>query len=563
MDRHVRKGDRLSCIAGTRDETAALSLLRAAPFRLSDLAVLQFTPAAQAADVLNSDHSGVPKTDADWVARLSPMDARERRKAMSRLTWDGAEYKLIYQWRTSQGDTIWIEEQGRRKSGTGDHPAQIDGVMRNVTARKRAEDKAVFLANHDELTGVLNQAALTRSLDHLAALSERQRSEGALLRLRISNLKDINDVYGYDTGDKVLAEIANRLSYILRAPDVLGRIGGADFGLVLYGTPPEEVKAITDRLFILLENSPIKTPQGRLHGKISIGSTQLRTQAKSAQEALSQSLIAVKHAKPFELYAYEDSLAAAAAQVSRAISSQDILDALNQRRLQLAYQPIIETKTSRLHHYECLLRLRREDGEVISAGRFIMAAERLGLVHLLDRRALALASETLIADPSIHLALNVSAGTVKDPVFAAGYIQALKALGPRAKQITLELTETLALDDPAKASEFSDHARSLGCRFAIDDFGSGYTTFRNLMAIEADTIKIDGTLIQGVASDISKQTFVRMMVDLAQTFGVETVAEMVDDRADADILRRLGIDYFQGFMFGVPSAAPSWQKQAS
>ena len=146
--------------------------------------------------------------------------------------------------------------------------------------------------------------------------------------------------------------------------------------------------------------------------------------------------------------------------------------------------------------YECLLRLKREDGEVVSAGRFIMAAERLGLVHLLDRRALELASETLAADANVRLALNVSAATVKEDAAAADYIQALKALGPRVQLVTIELTETVALDDPAKASEFSNHVRSLGCEFAIDDFGSGYTTFRNLMAIEADTIKIDGTLIQ-------------------------------------------------------------------
>ena len=129
--------------------------------------------------------------------------------------------------------------------------------------------------------------------------------------------------------------------------------------------------------------------------------------------------------------------------------------------------------------------------------------------------------------------------------------------------MTLELTETVALDDPATASAFSSEVRGIGCSFAIDDFGSGYTTFRNLMAIEADTIKIDGTLIEGIASNQNKQTFVRMMVDLAQTFSVRTVAEMVDNRADADILRRLGVDYLQGYMFGVPSAVPSWQKRAS
>ncbi len=563
MDSSVAKGDRLARISGAWDGDVALSLMRAAPFRMTDMTLLHFNPAMQAVDVLCSTNNRIPKTNLDWSTRLSPEDVRTREKAIRRLTWDGAEYKLTYQWRTYQGDQIWVEEMGRRKSGSGDKPTDIEGVMRNVTRQVRSEKRAAYLASHDDLTAVANLTTLRWTIEHLSALTQRQRSEGALLRLRLTNINDINEVYGYETGDRVLAEFAKRLSRIVRAPDVLARIGGADFALVLYGASQKDVKDITDRLFFLLENSPVQTPHGGLYGEISIGSTQMRRQAKTADEALSQSLIALKRAKPSQVCLYEETMAVDAARVSQDTTSQDILDALNQRRIQLAYQPIIETKSSRLHHYECLLRLRREDGEVVSAGRFIMAAERLGLVHLLDRRALELASETLKQEPGIHLALNVSAGTVKDPTSSSEYITALKALGPHAEQITIELTETVALEDPAIASEFSNSVRSLGCSFAIDDFGSGYTTFRNLMAIEADTIKIDGTLIEGVASDPNKQTFVRMMVDLAQTFGVKTVAEMVDDRADADILRRLGVDYLQGFMFGVPSAAPSWQKRAS
>ena len=563
MDKTVSKGDRLARISGAWDGDVALSLMRAAPFRLTDMTQLHFNPPLQAMDVLCSSDSHIPKTNTDWAARLSPEDVRARQKAIRRLTWDGAEYMITYLWRTYQGDQIWVEERGRRKSGSGDEPTQIEGIMRNVTRQIRAENRATYLANHDELTAVANLASIRRTLDHVAALSQRQRGEGALLRLRLTNINDINEVYGFETGDKVLTEFAHRLSRVVRTPDVIGRIGGADFALILYGASQQDVKIITDRLFPLLEKAPIKTPHGGLYGEISIGSTQIGTQAINADEALSQSLIALKQAQPSQICFYEARMAIEAARLSRETTSHDILEALNQRRIQLAYQPIIDAKTSRLHHYECLLRLRRKDGEVVSAGRFIMAAERLGLVHLLDRRALELASETLMQKPGIHMALNVSAGTVKDPASASDYISALKALGPLAEQITIELTETVALDDPALASEFSNHIRSLGCSFAIDDFGSGYTTFQNLMAIEADTIKIDGTLIEGVASDPSKQTFVRMMVDLAQTFGVKTVAEMVDDRADADILRRMGVDYLQGFMFGVPSAAPSWQKRAS
>ena len=241
-------------------------------------------------------------------------------------------------------------------------------------------------------------------------------------------------------------------------------------------------------------------------------------------------------------------------------TADDIVTALNDRRISLAFQPIVDAQTRDLHHYECLLRLRTDEGEVVSAGKFIMASERLGLVHLLDRRALELAGEALRQYPDIDIALNVSAGTVKDLATANAYIAALKALGPDAKRVTLELTETVALEDPAMASRFSVETRTLGCEFAIDDFGSGYTTFRNLMAIEADTIKIDGTFIEGIAFTPHKETFVRMMVDLAQTFSVKTVAEMVDSRADADLLKRLGVDYLQGYMFGIPSAAPAWRR---
>jgi len=418
-------------------------------------------------------------------------------------------------------------------------------------------------AAHDDLTGVSNVKTTRKSLNHLIALCKRQQSDGAVLRLRISNIRDLNSVYGYETGDRVIAEFAKRLSRVMRFPDVLGRIDDADFLLLLYGASAEDVKAVSERLVFLLENSPVKTPHGGLFGEVSIGATQIGTHANAASEVLAQTKLALTKNQSSRVVLFDEAMASENSNVSQEITSDDILDALNQRRIQLAYQPIIYADTGRLHHFECLLRLRRVDGEVISAGRFIMAAERLGLIQLLDRRALELASDMLIKEPDVHLAVNVSAGTIQDAEAALDYVNALKALGPKAEQITIELTETVALEDAAIASDFSNQVRALGCQFAIDDFGSGYTTFQNLMAIEADTIKIDGNLIEGIASDPNKQTFVRMMVDLAQTFSVETVAEMVDNRADANILRRLGVNYLQGFMFGVPSAAPSWQKRAS
>jgi len=138
MDNLVAKGDRLARIAGVWDGDAALSLMRAAPFRISKDTHLHFEPTEQASEVLSSTAERVPKTVADWVSRLSAEDARERQKAIKRLSWDGAEYKLIYRWRTFQGDEIWLQEQGRRKSGKGTLPSEIEGVITNINAQQRA-----------------------------------------------------------------------------------------------------------------------------------------------------------------------------------------------------------------------------------------------------------------------------------------------------------------------------------------------------------------------------------------------------------------------------------------
>jgi len=224
MDRQVSKADRVARLAGAWDEDVTLSLLRAVPFRISNLDLIHFEPRSQAMDVLSCPRGEVPYSYSDWNARLSAQDARARQTAMRRLTWDGAEYKLTYAWQTPQGEQIWIEETGRRRSGIKDKPSEIEGVIRNVTQQKRADARATFLARHDELTEISNQDVLTRALEHLAALTQRQGGNGAFLRLRLTNLKDINDVYGYETGDRVLKDFARRLSQIVRAPDVVGRI---------------------------------------------------------------------------------------------------------------------------------------------------------------------------------------------------------------------------------------------------------------------------------------------------------------------------------------------------
>lgn len=554
-------------IAPPSDSDHALRLLGAAPFLLRDNHDFIWQNQALCKSLLRISHGPAPETTEDWNARLSPQASRERAKAIRSLTWDGAQYTVTYQVAMDDARQIWVEERGERLSGTGKLPTQISGVVTNIDAAHKALTRAAYTVSHDDLTGLWNRARFREGLSHLIAFTQRHRSKALCLRLRVSNLSDINDTYGYEVGDSLLKSIASRLEEMTRAPDMVARISGIGFGLGLYGTKNNDAASVATRLREVLSDAPYPSPHGPLFAEFEMSYTALGVQAHSASEALKQTHAALQNQANTRdvIVSYTPDMAIVHKPRSRQneTTADDILTALNDRRISLAFQPIIDAKTRDLHHYECLLRLRTDEGEVISAGNFIMASERLGLVHMLDRRALELAGEALRQYPDIHIALNVSAGTVKDLSTADGYIAALKALGPDVKRVTLELTETVALEDPAMASRFSVETRTLGCEFAIDDFGSGYTTFRNLMAIEADTIKIDGTFIEGIAHTPHKETFVRMMVDLAQTFSVKTVAEMVDSRADADLLKRLGVDYLQGYMFGIPSAAPAWRKQAS
>lgn len=540
------------------------ALLSVSPFTISKTGDIDWEDSNLAARILRGPLALLPQNEQALERRLDASSKRARHTARRSLTWDGARYSVTYEIDLYDGQRLWVEERGQRISGEGKTPHHIAAVLCDIGDRKKAEQEAVFGAWNDTMTGVWNAARIRSSLVFLQAACRDFNLPSVFLRFRISNLPDINSTHGYDTGDRLIKNVAQRLTSIFNPPNLTARIGGVSFAVGIMGCASQDVEARAKEVLEHLSGTPYASPHGDLYAEFTASSVSMLPDSGHDVDALfTQSKAAMRHAiatgKKYE--AYSAPLHNISQIKTRSeTTSDDIIAALNDRRISLAYQPIVDAKTRSLHHYECLLRLKRDDGEIVSAGAFVMAAERLGLVHLLDRRALEIASETVLRHPDIELALNVSAATVKSLETASSYLEALRTLGPATSRITLELTETVALEDPAMASRFSVEARMLGCQFSIDDFGSGHTTFQNLMAIEADSIKIDGSFVKDLSLMPHKQTFVRMMVDLAQTFSVKTVAEMVETREDAELLERLGVDYLQGYFFGVPSAAPAWQK---
>ena len=221
----------------------------------------------------------------------------------------------------------------------------------------------------------------------------------------------------------------------------------------------------------------------------------------------------------------------------------------------LALQPMMTAYHREPALYECLLRMERPDGVLVSAGEFITVAEQLGLSRLIDRRVLELSIEVLKRHPSIRLSVNVSGLTASDHEWLVMLHRLTGGRRALTERLTIEITETAAIHDLDLTINFVDTLKELGCRVAIDDFGAGYTSFKNLKILNVDMVKIDGSFVKNLIEEPTNRVFIKTLVEIAETFKMETVAEWVADEKTAQIIEAAGITYMQGFLFGRPILA--------
>ncbi len=288
---------------------------------------------------------------------------------------------------------------------------------------------------------------------------------------------------------------------------------------------------------------------------ISIGGVLIPEQATSVQEALSNALQALDLAKQkrFDCFAsYEPKRGHALVRQRNIEIADDVTSALNQNRMVLMLQPIVDCTTLEVKHYECLLRMEKNDGSRISAGEFIPVAEQLGMAHLIDERTLEMTIELLKLHPTLTVALNVSGLTPSNQEWLAALHRLTGGRRSLTERLIIEITETAVMTDIDQTIMFVDTLKELGCQVAIDDFGAGYTSFKNLKMLAIDMVKIDGTFIKNLPDDPQDLVFIKALRDLAKSLGMKTVAEWVQDQATVDILREAGIDLLQGYFCGEP-----------
>jgi EAL domain-containing protein (putative c-di-GMP-specific phosphodiesterase class I) len=292
-----------------------------------------------------------------------------------------------------------------------------------------------------------------------------------------------------------------------------------------------------------------------------VGAVWLPQAASTSQEAMLRAEQALEKARANGrdgFAAYEPSPQRETARLRQMQIADEVVLALKENRLKLAFQPIVAARSRKASHFECLLRMIRPDGSIATAGHFVPAAEQMGIVHLVDRFALETTIARLKAHKDITLAVNVSGTASSDPAWLQDFVDYVRAAKDVAPRLIVELTETAALHHFEENAQFVSQLRELGVRVAIDDFGAGYTSFRNLQLLHVDTVKIDGSYVKDLSQSPENQVFVRTLVGLAKSFDIKTVAEWVGSDEDAALLQSFGVDYFQGFYFGEPVLNPDW-----
>ncbi|MDR6213645.1 EAL domain-containing protein [Paracidovorax wautersii] len=504
------------------------------------------------------EHSGV--TPAQWQAHQAQLEARE------------TFHDFEMQRRSADGSLIWLSISGEPIFDATGRFTGYRGVARNITERKRAEAEIERLAFFDELTGLPNRRLLMDRVERAAVTSLRTPSYAALLFLDLDNFKSINDTLGHAWGDRLLAQVGARLAATLRATDTVARLGGDEFVVVLQALGAQEVDAaieaegVAQKLLLAL-NRPYALSGREVHSTPSIGITLFKGRESTALELLQRADLAMYQAKAEgrnTLCFFDPAMQAAA--TARSVMEADLRLGLQRAELLPYYQPVVDAD-GRILGAEALVRWRHPERGMVPPGEFIAVAEQTGLIMPLGRMMLRAACHQLAAwaqHPQTRewsLSVNVSAHEFKHADFVRQVLDALDESGIDPRRLKLELTESLLLQNVEDSISKMQVLRKLGVGFSLDDFGTGYSSLSYLKRLPLDQLKIDQSFVRDVLTDANDAAIACTIVTLAQSLGLDVVAEGVETEGQREFLLRHGCRRFQGYLFGRPApemAVPPW-----
>lgn len=431
-------------------------------------------------------------------------------------------------------------------------------VFQDVSKARELERRLAYQATHDPLTGLLNRHEFDRRLRDLILDSKSDGTRHTLCYMDLDQFKLVNDTCGHHAGDELLRQICGLLRDELRSSDIFARLGGDEFGVILRNCDLDRGLDIANSLRRTIERYRF-TWQGSVFSiASSIGIVGVSDETESSIEAMSTADTACYIAKQSgrnRVHVYEINDTVILQQRGQMHWATRIRQAIDEGRMRLFHQSIVpvDPDSGRETHHEIFVRMLDEQGDIVPPGAFIPAAERFGIMPSLDRWIVknTLSCLSTTRNP-LNCAINLSGASITDDEFLEFVKRQLAMPNIRPEKVCFEITETAAIAEMSSARRFIAELKTLGCRFALDDFGSGLASFGYLKSLPVDYLKIDGLFVRDMVEDKIDRAMVESINDIGHAMGIETICEFVESAETLAELRKIGVDYAQGFYISKP-----------
>lgn len=434
---------------------------------------------------------------------------------------------------------------------------QEQELLFELSERKVIDAKMNYLVAHDELTGFLNRSALENKIRSTL----QKPYQGGLLYVDVDRFSLINEIEGFTTGDFLIVEIAGLIRNSVTTQCLFARIGSDEFILFFEDKTENQILKIAEKIRARVDAYHFNSGSTCYSITVSVGMICCTSDYAllHPNEMISMAHQACQIAKTNGrnmVWAYKKDEKIIRDRHKDVFWLPLIKEALQENRFFLEFQPIVKLSDGIISHYEALIRLQDQNGDVISPVEFIPAAERMGMIHNIDLFVVKQAISFMATLPEnlqhIILSINLSSVAFQDASLLPAIKQMLYKTGVNAGRITFEITETAAVENFKETRNMIEEIRDLGCSFALDDFGAGFSSFSYLKEFPVDYLKIDGQFIRNVVEDETDQVLVRSMCEIAKKLEKRTIAEYVDSPQVISLLKEIGVDYGQGYIFGKP-----------
>ena len=443
-------------------------------------------------------------------------------------------------------------------------PDYAEGIVRVVSERRKREESLKRKSELDELTQLPNRAHLQEVLELQIKNDLAQGKHSAFILIALHDFDRINSIYGFSAGDEILHSVSEVLRSVKREKDLAARFSGAKFGFLLDHCDVSQLNAAASRMLKEINGQIMQTSAGPVSLNACAGACILPRHATTSLEAIAAVTSALEEAKTkfgTRLAVFDASKHKAERTNMRSDMLKRFVRTIEDGAMHLAFQPVVSSTTYKPVFHEALLRMIPEAEGAIEDAGFLKIAEGLGLMRLLDYKALSLVLDVLETCPEAVLSVNVTHDSIADGDWYTLLKQRLIEVPDMASRLIVELTESQIVSNIVETRRVIEQIQGLGCRVAIDDFGAGYTSFSHLRDLPIDLVKIDGSFCEELQKDPRNSSFLEAMQRLADQFDVETVVEWVQDNEMASMLKEMGYSCQQGSLFGMPLAVLPWEKK--